>query len=170
MNCKEAKDFMLETLTGSTPPDLRRVLVAHLEDCSTCRTNAAGMEDTVAMLRAVPDPRLAPGHWAEFMGALDRRVALDTTGWRALRRLLRTPRIAWSTAAATSVIVVVLGFVLLTQPFTPQVSDESRVDLSGVVTESVVQSLPSMSTVLTSWKAGFSAPDVSYELISVGGR
>jgi len=38
------------------------------------------------------------------------------------------------------------------------------------VTESVVLSLPSMSTALTSWRAGLSSPDVSYELISVGGK
>lgn len=172
MDCKEARDLILECLSGTTPPHHRRALVAHLEDCSVCRREVAEMEDTVAMLRAVPDPRLAPGHWAEFMSALDRRVVLETTGWRRLSRLLRTPRIAWSTAAATSVVVVALGFVLFAQPFPrpERASDESQVDLSGVVTESLVQSFPSMSTALTSWKAGLSAPDVSYELISVGGK
>ncbi|MGH2360394.1 MAG: anti-sigma factor family protein [bacterium] len=172
MNCEEAKDLILESLTGTTPPDRRRALVTHLEDCPSCRREAAGMEHTMVMLRAAPEPRLPEGHWAEFMNALDRRVALDMTGWRRLLRLLRTPRIAWGAAAGTSVVVVALGFALFVQPFagSERAADESQVDLSGVVTESVVQSLPSMSTALTSWKAGLSAPDVSYELISVGGK
>jgi anti-sigma factor RsiW len=171
MNCQETKDLILESLTGTTPPDRRRGLIAHLEDCSSCRREAAGMEETVAMLRAAPDPRFPEGHWTEFMSVLERRLARERTGWRRLIRLLRTPRIAWGTAATTSIVVVALGFVLLAQPFSPSnQADESQVDLGGVVTESVVLSLPSMSTALTSWRAGLSSPDVSYELISVGGK
>jgi anti-sigma factor RsiW len=172
MNCKETKDLILESLTGTTPPDRRRGLIAHLEECSSCRREAAGMEETVAMLRAAPDPRFPEGHWTEFMSVLERRLARERTGWRRLIRVLRKPRVAWGTAATTSVVVVALGFVLFMQPFSQpdRAADETQVDLSGVVTESVVQSLPSMSTSLTSWKAGLSTPDVSYELISVGGK
>lgn len=171
MNCNETKELILESLTGTTPPDRRRALVAHLHDCSSCRREAAQMEETVTMLRAAPDSRLPEGHWTEFMAALERRIARERTGWRRLVRLFRTPRIVWGMAATISVVVV-LGFVLLMQPFSPsdQAAQESQVDLGGVVTESVVQFLPSMSTSLTSWKAGLSSPDVSYELISVGGK
>lgn len=173
MNCKEARDLLIECVTGTETPDRRRTLVGHLEDCSSCRTEALRMEEMVGMLRTVPEPHLPEGHWAQFMAALDRRLAEETRGWRRLIHLFRTPRVAWSTAAATSIVVVTLGIALLVQPFSQPdrtAEDESQVDLSGVVTESVVQSLPSMTTSLASWRAGFSAPDVSYELISVGGK
>lgn len=172
MNCRETKDIILESLTGTTPPDRRRALLVHLDECSSCRREAAQMEETVTMLRVAPDPHLPEGRWTEFMASLERRIARERTGWRRLLRVLRTPRIAWGTAAATSMVVVALGFVLLTHPFSApdQTANESQVDLSGVVTESVVQFLPSVSTSVTSWKAGFSTPDVSYELISVGGK
>lgn len=173
MNCREARDLILESLTGTTPPDRRRALLAHLQECSSCRREAAEMEETVGMLRAVPEPRLQGDLWAEFMVALDRRIAEEMTGWRWLVRLLRTPRIAWGAAAATSVVVVALAVILFVWPFSQSeraANDDAQADLSGLVTESVVQSFPSMTTVLTSWKAGLSAPDVSYELTSTGGR
>ncbi len=173
MNCRDTKDLILESLTGTMPPDRRSALLAHLDECSSCRREAAGMEETVGTLRAVPEPRLPDGHWSAFMVALDRRIAQENAGWRRLVRLFRAPWIAWTTAAATSVVVVAFAMTFLVQPFgqPDRAADEdAQVDLSGLVTESVVQSLPSMTASLASWKAGFSAPDVSYELLAPGGK
>lgn len=173
MNCRDATDLILESLTGTTPPDRRRALLAHLDECSSCRREAAEMEESVGKLRAVGEPRLPDGHWAAFMGALERRIAQENAGWRRLVRFFRMSRIAWTTAAATSVAAVALAIIFLVQPFgrhNRAADEDAQADLSGFVTESVVQSMPSMTASLASWKAGFSAPDVSYELLPAGGK
>lgn len=173
MNCREAQDLLIECVTGMTPPDRRRALLGHLENCPSCRREAEGVEGMVALLRTVPEPRMPEGHWTQFMAALDRRVAQETTGWRRLVRLIRTPRIAWSTAAATSVVMVALGIALLVRPVRQPdraAEEDPHAYLNALVTDSVVQSLPSMSSLLASWKAGLTASEVPYEPLPTGGQ
>lgn len=170
MDCQEARDLIVESLTGTTPPDVRRSLAAHLTACAACRVVAAEVEQAVHLLRAAPEPRIPEGYWAAFTAALDARVAREKAGWRRWFGWARSPRLAWSTAAAASVLVVALGLARLTQPAGV---DRGRVDdptagLSGLMTEAVVQTMPAMSAALESWKAGFSAADVSYEMSGGG--
>lgn len=173
MDCREARELTLEALTGSVTPDRRRELAAHLEHCDTCRRHAQEWEETVALLRAVPEPHPPESHWPQFMAALDRRLQRETTGWHRFVRWLRTPRIAWSTAAATSALVVGLGIALLVQPV-PQVeqaaSEDARAYLRGFVTDSVAETMPSVTVTLSSWEAGLNASEVPYEPLPSGGE
>lgn len=173
MTCQEARDLMLVCVTGTTPPDERRALAAHLQTCADCRIEAAALEETMALLRAAPEPRLPDGHWASFMAALDRRLQQDLHHpWRWLLRRIRNPRTAWSTAAATSALVLALGIALLVHPVnrTGSLPPTAPIGLQGLVTDSIVQAMPSMAASLDIWKAGLSAAEVPYEFVSAGGE
>jgi len=99
VDCREARDLLLEAISGTTPPELRRALVRHLEACESCRHEAAALEETAALLRAVPEPPLRDGYWDAFMAGLDRRLQADRGQPLArLTRWIRTPLHAWSTA------------------------------------------------------------------------
>lgn len=172
MTCKAARALMLECLTGTTPPDVRRALQAHLHTCAACRQEAQTLEETVTLLRAVPAPRLLAAYWGTFMAALERRFQHETPGtWRRLVRWLRNPRTAWSTAAATSALVVALGIALLVHP-TNQIESPAPPgptgSLHGLVTDSIVQSMPSMVAAINLWKDGLTAVEVSYEFPAGG--
>lgn len=156
--------MIVESLTGTTPPDQRRALQAHLEACAGCRAQARELEETAGLLRAAPEPRIPEGYWAAFMAALDQRVAQESQGWRQLVRWIRSPRLAWSTAASAA--VVALGMTLLLLRPAGQLSTLSpdpNALIRGFMTEAIVQSMPSMSVALDFWKAGLTAFEVPYE-------
>lgn len=166
--CREARDLLLETLTGSTPPDLRRRLSDHLAACEACRAEAVALEEATARLRAVPEPRLPEGYWAEFMAALDRRLAADRQRpWARIQRWVRNPIHAWSTAVAAAALVLVLTFSLRTPP--ADLARTSTADqpaaVEGLMTDAMVRSLPAMNVSLTVWKAGLGASEVPYDLV-----
>lgn len=156
---------MIECLTGTTPPDQRRALQAHLETCATCRAQARELEETAGLLRAAPEPRIPGGYWAAFMAALDQRVAQESQGWRHLVRWIRNPRLAWSTAATASAAVLALGLTLLLRPAgqLSTLSPDPNTLIRGFMTEAIVQSMPSISAALDLWKAGLTASEVPYE-------
>lgn len=164
MDCEEARDLLVESVTGTTPPDLRRALDAHLRTCEACRAQAADLARTVTVLRAVPEPHLPEGIWAGFMGELHRRLERETAGWQRVVRWARTPRLAWSTAVA-SALVVALSAALLVRPAPMErvPPGEQSLRLGPFLTESVVQTIPSVTAALDLWKAGFTAVDVSYD-------
>lgn len=170
MDCKEARDILVECLTGTTPPDRRRALEAHLESCAACRGQAQELEESARLLRAVSEPRIPEGYWATFMAALDRRVAQEAQGWRRFVRWVRSPRLAWSTAAAASAAVVALGIAVLLRPAgqLSTVPPDPNAHIRGFVTEAIVQSMPSMSAALDLWKAGLTASEVPYEIPAGG--
>lgn len=170
MTCPEAQDILIECRTGTAPPATRRALETHLRSCDVCRARAAELQETVGVLRAVPDPRLPEGHWPAFMEALDRRLQHDTSGWRRVLRWIRHPRRAWSAAAVTSALMVALGVVLLVRPVPLEraPSEMPGLQLEPFLTESVVQAMPSVTAALDLWKAGFTAADVAYDLPTGG--
>lgn len=167
MTCQEVRALMLECLTGTTPPDTRRAILAHLEVCAACRAETETMEETVGLLRTIPEPRMSEQHWASFMGALEQRLLQETAGWRRLFEWTRNLRLAWSTAAATSALLVALGIALLVHPTPPlgrMASSDQAIWLNSFMTESMVQSMPSMAAALDLWKAGLTASEVPYEI------
>lgn len=170
MNCSEARHLIIECMTGTTAPDTRRALAAHLETCAACRAVAADTAPMVSLLRAAPEPRVPEGQWAAFMRALDGRLARETSGWRRLVPWMRSPRLAWGTAAAASVLVVALGVARLLHPAGVEQagSGDPSLPLQGMMTESVLQTMPAMSAALDLWKAGLVAADVPYELSGGG--
>ncbi len=170
MDCQDARNLIIETLTGTASPDVRRALEAHLADCRACLAEAATVEETMSLLRAVPQPHPREEYWTDFMARLQRRLEADRSVWDRLRHWVRRPRHAWQTVAATSALIVVLGAALLMQP-APQVSEtpsSTNTQLHAYVTDGVRQAMPAMSISLAVWKAGLGASEVTYDL--TGGR
>jgi len=165
MECPEARDLLLEALTGTTPPDARRTLRAHLASCAACRQEAAALEETASLLRAVPEPRVRPGYWAEFMAALDRALAAERCGfWRRVARWVRDPVHAWSAAAAASAVVVALVLALFLYAAGPAAPPPPAASVRALVTDAVVDALPAMTASLTVWKASLGAAGASDDL------
>ncbi|MGH2349096.1 MAG: anti-sigma factor family protein [bacterium] len=166
MNCKDARELMLEVMTTAAPPDVRRVLIAHLDECAPCRTEASRVEEMVTLLRALPDPVPPPGYWPEFMATLERRVAEDGSVLGRVARWLRTPRMSWTAAVATAVIAVVIALTF-TVMSPPDASVSTPV--TGLVTESVRQAAPGVQATLTLWNNGLTGVEVPYDF-RPGGR
>ena len=167
--CREARDALLEALSGTTPPELRQALTRHLEACAECRREAAALEATAGLLRSVPEPRVSQAHWDDFMARLDRALTVDRAALPArLRRWLRSPRHAWSTAAAVAAVLVTLALALLGGPAPQALAPAPQTQaIQGFMTESIVEAQPAMNGSLSVWKAGFGAGDVPYD--TVGG-
>lgn len=165
MTCSEARDLLLEALSGTTPPDTRRALRSHLEGCPACRGEAEAFEHTSALLRSVPELRLPEGHWADFMTVLDRRLSAERNqpGPRVLR-WIRNPVHAWSTAAATSAVVVALGIALLTSPTPRPASVTQDAPVQVFMTERMVTAMPAMDASLEVWRASLGASEDPYDL------
>lgn len=155
MTCQEARDLMLECMTGSTPPDRRRALVAHLQTCPGCAAEVQGFEETVALLKSVPEPRVMEAQWEEFASALQGRLAREATSpWGQLRRWLRQPRVAWGTAVATATVIVILaGSTFLRPSHAPVALTNLPPAWHGLVTDSMAQMAPSMTSTLAVWDA-----------------
>ncbi len=173
MNCGEVRELIVETLSGTTPPALRRAVETHLAGCAACRAEALALEETARLLRRAPEARLRDEHWAGFMAQLEVRLeAEDRLPWSRVARWFRNPRHAWSTAAATSVLVVMLGFARFapsSPPVTPNVATEATPPhVTGLLSPQVLERMPAMNASLAVWKAGLGAGEVSYELS--GGR
>lgn len=166
MNCQEARDLMLETLTGTTVPDVRRLVEAHLADCPACRQEAAALEETALLLRTAPEPALHDDHWDTFMVRLQARIETERRApWARVLRWLQQPRHVWTTAAATTALVIGLGMALLVQPGAPPTTvDLPSGQLAGFVSPQVVRAMPAMTTSLSVWKSGLGSRDVPYDL------
>ncbi|HEY3247448.1 MAG TPA: hypothetical protein VGK88_04020 [bacterium] len=156
MNCRDARELMLDALTAPAPPDVRRVLLAHLEACAGCRAEAAQVEGLVALLRVLPDPVPPPGFWPEFMTVLERRITHDGSIIGQILRWIRTPRVSWTAAVATAVIAVIIALTFTVSPQnTPAPSP-----VTGLVSESVRQTAPGVQATLTFWNSGLSGAEV----------
>jgi anti-sigma factor RsiW len=155
MTCQEARDLMVECLTGSTAPDTRRGLQAHLQECEVCAAEAHGFEEMVALLRAVPEPRVSETQWQEFSSALQLRLDREAQApWNRVKGWLRKPRVAWGTAVATAAFVVALaGTLLFRTTLPPTASKPLPPTYRGLVTESMARMTSSMATTLSIWDA-----------------
>jgi anti-sigma factor RsiW len=161
MDCRQARDLLLEVVTGTTVPDVRRALARHLEICPTCRREAAALEETARTLREASEPRLIAGHWEAFMAALDRALAADRS--RPLARAvrwLRAPRHAWSTAAAAAALIIALALAMVGGPPPAAQPPDPPGPVNNFMTESIVRAQPAMNGSLSVWKAGFGTSDV----------
>ncbi len=155
MTCQEARDLMVECFTGSTAPDTRRALQAHLQVCEVCAAEAHGFEETVARLRAVPEPRVSETQWQEFARALQLRLDREALApWNRVKGWLRRPRVVWGTAVATAAFVVALaGSVLFRTTLPPTANKPLPPTFQGLVTASMAQMTTSMATTLAIWDA-----------------
>lgn len=155
MNCRETRDTLLETLTGRTPPDLRRAVAAHLDVCADCRAEAARLEETVALLRTTPDPDPPAGFWPGFMIQLEERIAREPVSlWKNLRRRLSLPTLA--PTAATAIVVVVFVISTLLRPTT---APDAANPLAPYLTDSMRTLLPSLEQTVQLWQSGLAGTD-----------
>jgi len=173
VTCRDIQPLLVETLSGTTPPDQRRLVQAHLATCAACRADAASIERTAGLLRRAPEAHLREDLWAGFMTALEARLAADQhrPGAR-VRHWLRRPLHAWATGAAAAALVIALG-TALGVPGRPRAAadrtpDDAAVHVMKMVSPQVVEGIPAMDASLSVWKAGLGAGGVSYEL--TGGR
>ena len=173
MTCREAQQLLVEILSGSTPPDQRRRVDAHLATCAACRAVAARVEQTMGLLREVPAARVRDDLWDGFMRVLETRLAAERRRpWARLRRWLQRPLHAWAGAAAAAALVVGLGATVMVPERPPAAADrfpdEASVQIMEMVSPQVVEGIPGMEASLSVWKAGLGAGGVSSEL--TGGR
>ena len=157
VTCQDARNALLETLTGRTPPDLRRAVAAHLETCADCRAEAARLEETVGLLRAVPDPEAPEGFWAGFMAQLEERLAREPASlWTRLRRRISVPALA--PAAATAIVVLVFVVSTLLRPgMAPDSTAPNPV--APYLTDSMRTLMPSLEQTVQIWQSGLTGPD-----------
>jgi anti-sigma factor RsiW len=155
VDCERMMERLVEGVTGTVPPDERAAVLEHLADCPECRREAAELEATVASLRAAGPATAPPGFWGEFM----ERLSAATAGERLpvvlrLRRWLLAPRHAWGTAL---VAVAAAAIVVSTArpPQRPVPTEALRVSARGLVTETMISTLPALGEVLDIWHAGF---------------
>jgi anti-sigma factor RsiW len=173
MTCRDVRELIVETLSGTTPPDRRRMVEAHLASCAACRAEAASVEQTMGSLRRVPERRVHGEYWDGFMVHLEARLAAERRRpWHRVRRWFRHPLHAWTTAGAAAALIVALGAALVVPGRPPagvdQVPDAATVRVLELVSPQVVEGIPAMDASLAAWKAGLGAGEVSYEL--TGGR
>ncbi len=151
MNHRRAQRLFADHLDGTLDPARRRRLDEHFESCGDCSDEFEGLEATVALLRALPEPE-APENLAEsvlrriaageaepgFRLRLDRRLG-------ALATALSSPRLALPVAAALAIVAVV-GFGPDFRPggpgMTPAVSAGSALTAVAPVTHRVALSEP----------------------------
>lgn len=153
MICQEARDLMVECVTGSTPPDTRRTLLAHLQECAACAAEARTFEETTALLHAVPEPHVSKTQWQEFSSALQLRLDREARSpWSRVQQWLRRPAVAWGTAVATAAFVVVVAGSLLVRTTPPPTAFRPLPQsVGGLVTESMAQMASSMNATLAVW-------------------
>lgn len=146
---------LTEGVTGTVSPAERAAILEHLAVCPECRREAAELEATVANLRAADPMPAPPGFWGEFMERLGAATARERppVGLR-LRRWLQAPRHAWSTAL---VAVAAAAIVISTArpPQRPVSADALQASVRGLVTETMVTTLPLLGEMLEIWHAGF---------------
>ncbi len=152
--CQEILDRLVEATTGSVPPAARAGLAEHLTTCPECRVESARIEATAALLRAGREAVAPPGYWAEFNARLTARLAEEPrTVSDRLRRWVRNPRPAWSTAAVTAAAAVAVAVAVNIAPVR-QASDPATERARGLVTETMTTTLPSLDDLLKTWRAG----------------
>lgn len=166
MTCRDAQELMLEAIPGRVAPDLRRALEAHLDACSSCRSRAAEMDETIAALRSVPEPPVPPGFWPAFMTALETRISAEGRSPLArFRRRLAPP--AWAAAAlsAAAVVAILISTVLSpveinqSPPVPPAAVNQP---ISDVATEAMKAALPSLVQTAAIWQEGLGAPESDF--------
>ena len=69
MACKELIDVLSDYLDGSLPPDDRRRLEVHLDECAYCINYVMQMKDTIDAMGGVSLESLAPEKQGEVLEA-----------------------------------------------------------------------------------------------------
>jgi hypothetical protein len=153
--CQEIQERLVEAATGSLPPQARAGIAEHLAECALCTDEAAAIEVTAARLREAGQFAVPPGFWAEFTGRLQERLDARQMLFSArARRWLSSPRHAWGTMAATAAVAAAITVVVRMAPPRAAVADPDIAAARRLVTETMTTTLPSLSEMLETWRAG----------------
>jgi len=101
---------MADYLEGDLELDKRALFDAHLDDCSDCAEEVAGMRGTISLLHSLPDP-LVP---EEMSRQIMRRIRSGETypAWREALKAVFAPVLEPRILAPVSAGLLVLGLVL----------------------------------------------------------
>ena len=110
MKHSDVHNLMADYLEGDLELDKRALFDAHLDDCSDCAEDVAGMRGTISLLHSLPDP-LVP---EEMSRQIMRRVRSGEMypAWREALRAVFAPLLEPRILAPVSAGVLVLGLVL----------------------------------------------------------
>ena len=100
MSCREIAPLLAERSTGPLPAADQARLAAHLSGCAACRSEAARLDDLLALLRL-------PGSGEAEEQAATLLPARVLAGVRAPRAA--PSRLAWAAAGAAAALAVSLG-------------------------------------------------------------
>jgi anti-sigma factor RsiW len=131
--CRSALEGLAEAATGHVPAERWLILREHLQACADCERRWVELQETVAWLRDLPDPRAPEGFWDE------------------LKLKVWTPRASlrpWRAAAAAA-----LAGVLLT--LAPYATRPTADDRPAVVSVAVREVMPEVVRLAGRWRSGF---------------
>lgn len=124
MNCDRARELSSEALDHTLPRELTATFRAHLEACPPCRAFVAELQESLALLRELPElevnERFNEAVWArlrEERPRPQRRAWWE--GWRerfALAGIPGTLGSAWRWAPLGAAAIVLLVFALTSEP------------------------------------------------------
>lgn len=117
MRCSEIQEKLSAFYDGALREAERETVEAHLRQCAECQREFAALQTTSRLLQAWDAPKVGPRVQAVFMAELEERAARQPW-WATLFAGWQKP-VAWATAAAAVLIVVVLG---VNRP-TPQINN-----------------------------------------------
>ena len=106
MDCKEARDHLLDRRRGALPADLAALVTAHLSGCEACRREDAADRELGAALEGRLPKRQAP---ESLRRSIEERVAREG---RETRRTFR----AWPVVSICAVAVLAAAVLLLSRP------------------------------------------------------
>lgn len=111
MNHADVKRCLPDYLEGDLPLDDRALVDGHLDDCPDCAREVAELEQTIALLRGLPEPETPPMIAANVM----RRIRAGETApgpltrfWRGLSSIFEPSFVLPASAAAAAALVVVV--------------------------------------------------------------
>jgi len=112
VNHADVQRQMADYLEGDLALDGRALFDAHLDDCTECASEIAEMQDTISLLRSLPDPEIP----ADFSSQVMRRIR-SGEGDRSLLDVLRdaldtlfSPKVMYP----ASVAMLTVGMLLAT--------------------------------------------------------
>jgi hypothetical protein len=110
MRHKKIQKWLSDQCDGELSRKKKRILDAHLERCSSCRSYAEGLERIAEETSKIKLPEVSPSYWEDFSSRLKARVSSIPEEIRKGEGLFL--RWKWAFATAASLFVLALGLFL----------------------------------------------------------
>jgi len=135
--CDEIREDVLAFVEGELAPHARRQVEAHLAECEACARQAALVKETLGRVRALPEPEVGDGFWADFQTAVRQRIAAETPPRPPFLRRAATwlGGCSWLQPApalsAAAILAVLMAIGVLRSPRGPRDLPPAEVLLAG---------------------------------------